>query len=222
MEEYLKSITIGRNLDNDIIVNYPDVDCHHCRIEMVGEEEFRIINMNNATVTFVNGKRVKGSMIIGPYDKLQVGTHSVAWVHQFADTDFSINIPCGGLVGDRVQSQMEVNNVDDKEDLFKRKRRDLTMRGLIEAPIPLQSTSQPKVTIVNTEEDTITTDDEIKKNRPDCILLDNCLTINERRNLRLILEDLTDRIKAIDDTATLEEFRRCVLRELLKKRLEYC
>lgn len=222
MERKIKCITIGSGLDNDIIFNYPDVDCLHCRIEMVGEEKFRITDMNSIAGTFVNGKRVEDSMLMGTYDNVQVGTHDVSWVHQFADTGFSINIPCGGLVGDRLQSQMEVNNVDDKEDLFKRKRRDLTMRGLIETPIPLQSTSQPKVTIVNTEEDTRTTDDEIKKNRPDCILLDNCLTINERRNLRLILEELTDRIKAIDDTATLDEFRHCVSRELLRTRLKYC
>lgn len=127
MEEYLKSITIGRNPDNDIIVNYPDVDCHHCRIEMVGEEGFRIINMNNATVTFVNGKRVKGSMIIGPYDKLQVGTHDVAWAHQFSEE--SISIPPAGYLYTGENECFQIQQ-EDIQDAMKRKRTELSRKLL--------------------------------------------------------------------------------------------
>ncbi len=82
-------ITIGRDVDNDIIVAYPDVDCHHCCIELLDEDKFRVTDMHSANGTFVNGERVKDIMKIGPFDTVQVGSHKVAWIHQFADVMMS-------------------------------------------------------------------------------------------------------------------------------------
>lgn len=125
---YTKCITIGRNLGNNIILDYPDVDCYHCRIKQVGEDIFRITDLDSANGTFVNGERVKDIMKIGSFDAVQVGSHKVAWIHQFADVD----------------------------DVMKRKREMLRMTGLMPStPIPVDSTSFSKDRFLDSDTDTM-------------------------------------------------------------------
>lgn len=77
------SITIGRSLENDIIVNDYKVTRTHCRIERVGEDRYRIIDLQSENGTYVNGKRLEVSMEISPFDIIRVGDTNVQWLHHF-------------------------------------------------------------------------------------------------------------------------------------------
>lgn len=81
------SITIGSNIENDLIVNNNTVAGIHCRIERIGEERYRIIDLQSENGTYVNGQRLNGSMEIGPLDVIRVGDTNVQWLHQFAAPD---------------------------------------------------------------------------------------------------------------------------------------
>lgn len=81
------SITIGRSIENDLIIDDPKVTRVHCRIERIGEERYRIIDLQSENGTYVNGKRLVGSMEIGPFDVIRLGDTNVQWLHQFAAPD---------------------------------------------------------------------------------------------------------------------------------------
>ena len=53
-----KTLSIGRNADNDIILNHPGVSSHHARIILNGNSMF-IEDLNSSNGTFVNGAKVK-------------------------------------------------------------------------------------------------------------------------------------------------------------------
>lgn len=78
------SITIGRSIENDLIINDYKVTRVHCRIERIGEERYRITDLQSENGTYVNGQRLNGSMEIGPFDVIRVGDTNVQWLHQFA------------------------------------------------------------------------------------------------------------------------------------------
>ena len=77
-------ITIGRSTDNDVVILNPFVNKEHCRIERIAEWHYRITDLQSTNGTFVNGKRVDGSMVIGPYDEVHVGGSQVTWLRHFA------------------------------------------------------------------------------------------------------------------------------------------
>lgn len=125
-----KHITIGRGLDNNIIVDYPDVKLYHCWIEQNGDYQFQITDLGSDSGTFVNGKKVDGSMSMELFDTVQVGSHKVAWLHQFSDA--SLQIPCGGLCGlpdeESLTTQDEEKHIIIDEDTMKKKRAELSKR----------------------------------------------------------------------------------------------
>ena len=82
-----KKITVGSGLGNECIINEPDVEPKHCCIEQIDDEHLRITDLDSKSGTFVNGKKVEGSMEITTLDEVRVGEHVVAWAHQFAATD---------------------------------------------------------------------------------------------------------------------------------------
>lgn len=134
-QDYCHAITVGRSFDNDIIINYSDIERHHCLIEEIGEERFRIIDLDSANGTFVNGMRVKGSMEIGPYDEVLVGTYHVAWLHQFSRPETTLTIPPGGHLYTGKDEPPLTQQEEGVEDGMKRKRDSLRTRGLIDPTV---------------------------------------------------------------------------------------
>ena len=81
---YLKdSVTIGRSVQNDIIINDFLVSRIHCQIERIDTERYRITDLNSKNGTYVNGKKIEGSAEIGPFDDVMVGESHVQWLHHF-------------------------------------------------------------------------------------------------------------------------------------------
>ena len=90
------SITIGRSIENDVIVDDPLVTRKHCKIERVGEDRYIITAFVTENGTYVNGKKLEGSMEIGPSDDVMMGKTHVQWLHLFGGS--GSGEPLGGDV----------------------------------------------------------------------------------------------------------------------------
>lgn len=85
-------INIGREPDNDIVLDYPQISRHHCRI-VQRDGETVIYDLNSTNGTFVNGKRIKEARLkIG--DRINLGSH-IFW---FEKRDFLSSIDYSGRV----------------------------------------------------------------------------------------------------------------------------
>jgi hypothetical protein len=64
-------ISIGRLPGNTLIVEYPKISSKHCQIRQVSDEEFVIEDLDSTNGTFVNGRRIKQTLI-KPDDELKL------------------------------------------------------------------------------------------------------------------------------------------------------
>ena len=64
-------IKLGRSSENTLVVSYPKISSKHCQIRKVGEGEFIIEDLGSTNGTFVNGRRIKQTMI-KPDDELKL------------------------------------------------------------------------------------------------------------------------------------------------------
>lgn len=94
-------ITIGRSSDCDFVIkNDGTASRHHCYIESVGQNQYRITDTNSTNGTYVNGHRVMGCQLIGPTDIVCVGKTIVPWIGLFYPPIPPTPGP-GGLDGNR-------------------------------------------------------------------------------------------------------------------------
>lgn len=66
----MKIITIGRLLDNDIVLSNMRVSRKHARIIQIGTDVYEIEDTQSKYGTYVNGRKVKGKMSIHPGDRI--------------------------------------------------------------------------------------------------------------------------------------------------------
>jgi hypothetical protein len=75
-----KSVTtIGRALDNDIVIESGDVSRHHARFEYA-DESLRLVDLNSTNGTRVNGKSVRAHAAVRTGDEITFGTLSAQLV----------------------------------------------------------------------------------------------------------------------------------------------
>lgn len=68
-----KSVTtLGRALDNDIVLEAGDISRHHARLEY-GDDQFRVVDLNSTNGTRVNGKSIR-SHSVRAGDEIAFGT----------------------------------------------------------------------------------------------------------------------------------------------------
>ena len=77
---------------------YQGDHCPYCQIEYLGNSQYRIVDLESATGTFVNGKRVEGSCPLNPFDEISVGGIRVPWMHHFASKDAGKGMTLSGIV----------------------------------------------------------------------------------------------------------------------------
>ncbi len=69
-----RSITIGRNPSNTIVLPVPTVSQYHAEIEKVGQR-YRVRDLRSSNGTFVNGKNVTGETWVNRGDAIQIGPY---------------------------------------------------------------------------------------------------------------------------------------------------
>ncbi len=63
---------IGRNQDNDIVINSDRVSRYHAEIEREGDE-LRVVDHESRNGIWLNGRKVKGQAVINPGDLIRIG-----------------------------------------------------------------------------------------------------------------------------------------------------
>ena len=82
----MKTITIGRHPDNNVVINDPMVGRHHLQITQHDDGHFSVLDLNSKNGTFVNGKRVYGEVRLSMNDEIQVGRTTLPWLNYFASS----------------------------------------------------------------------------------------------------------------------------------------
>lgn len=67
-----ESFTIGRSLENDMVLDDPAVSNRHCMIQLAGGD-IRLVDLNSANGTIVDGNRIAGSVSLNSGSKIEVG-----------------------------------------------------------------------------------------------------------------------------------------------------
>jgi predicted component of type VI protein secretion system len=70
-------ILVGRSPGSDIYVDNPGVSREHCRFERTPEGGYRVVDLESANGTFVNGERVQTSAVRSN-DVVQFGKYSIS------------------------------------------------------------------------------------------------------------------------------------------------
>ncbi len=76
----MKTLNIGRNFDNEIVVQDPTVSRNHATL-ILNDYGYTIRDNSSSNGTFVNGNRVYGETQISRNDILKVGNALVPWMN---------------------------------------------------------------------------------------------------------------------------------------------
>lgn len=82
----MKTITIGRHPDNNVVINDQIVGRHHLQITQHDDGHFSVLDLNSKNGTFINGKRVYGEVRLSPNDKIQIGRTALPWTTYFSSS----------------------------------------------------------------------------------------------------------------------------------------
>jgi ABC-type multidrug transport system ATPase subunit/pSer/pThr/pTyr-binding forkhead associated (FHA) protein len=84
-----KTLTIGRDASNVIVLSAPAVSRFHAEVEKVGQR-YRVRDLRSSNGTFVNGKAVTGETWVQPGDAIQIGPYRfVVDEHELSQSDQS-------------------------------------------------------------------------------------------------------------------------------------
>lgn len=68
------SVTIGRDLNNEIVINDPEVSRRHARLFLQGVN-YVLEDLGSTNGTFVNGQRLMGPYVLRPGEVITLGEH---------------------------------------------------------------------------------------------------------------------------------------------------
>jgi len=72
-----KIIRIGRSSNNDIILNHPSISRRHAELFYDSMGNVFLTDLNSSNGTFVNGKRITGSVQLNQYDIVKLGVADI-------------------------------------------------------------------------------------------------------------------------------------------------
>ena len=82
----MKVVTIGRNAENDVVVNDKNVSRVHLQILQNDNGGFSVIDLNSANGTFVNGQRIQKEAALQRGDVVQIGNTHLQWEKCFVES----------------------------------------------------------------------------------------------------------------------------------------
>lgn len=91
----MRTITIGRSENNDIVVKSEIVSGNHAELIIDSTENVLIRDKNSTNGTYVNGRRINEDIRLRPGDKVQLGTDYFDWekaINEEPKTSINVNI----------------------------------------------------------------------------------------------------------------------------------
>ena len=83
----MKVITIGRNPDNDIVIDDSFVSRHHCQIIQDDTGNFRLVDFGSSNGTFVKEVQITGEVTLNPSDAVRIGNTTLPWRSYFVNAE---------------------------------------------------------------------------------------------------------------------------------------
>lgn len=105
--------TIGRDVDNDIVVPLPIISRHHAQI-IREDNQLYIEDLNSTNGTFVNGERISGRVALQPGARISLGSYILNFERgrQFTGSAFSTTLELKGIgLLYRIKDKCLVKNV---------------------------------------------------------------------------------------------------------------
>ncbi len=91
----MKTITIGRETDNTIVIDDPSVSRYHCRIDDNGNGTYLLQDLGSSNGTFVNGQIIYGSVELQSTDIVKIGSTVLPWLNYFNENSDIVEIETG-------------------------------------------------------------------------------------------------------------------------------
>lgn len=85
----LDEFTIGRDPENEILVNDPHVSAQHARLKVEGEDLY-LTDLDSTNGTYINGDLIKGKQKLFPGDEIIIGDvlfEVMGWENEGSSTD---------------------------------------------------------------------------------------------------------------------------------------
>jgi diguanylate cyclase (GGDEF)-like protein len=131
-----KSITLGREPENELQIDGLDVSRQHCRIEPLPKGGYQIIDLESANGTFLNGRQIT-TMALEYDDLLRLGDAMLIYIDDATDPERALNgADFGAGVIDSASEEADNRLNDDSEEIDSRRR---TKRLNLEGPDSLTS-----------------------------------------------------------------------------------
>ncbi|MDR2026482.1 MAG: FHA domain-containing protein [Prevotellaceae bacterium] len=88
----MKIITVGRGMENTVIVNDPYVSRKHLKLEQDSSGSVQITDLDSTGGTFVNGKKLTGGegVYLSPTDIVRIGNTTLPWKSYFVSAETTV------------------------------------------------------------------------------------------------------------------------------------
>lgn len=95
----MKIVKIGRNAQNDVVIDDEFVSASHCQIIQDDRGNYVLVDTNSSNGTYVNGVKRRGEVRLNPSDIVKVGHTTLPWQNYFDGYKFGQAIHGGGRQG---------------------------------------------------------------------------------------------------------------------------
>ena len=87
----MRTITIGRSFDNDIVIeNDGLISRHHAKITCDDSGIFSIVDLGSKNGTYVNGRKITAEVILSSRDTVKIGNTVLPWKAEPVSTQKTI------------------------------------------------------------------------------------------------------------------------------------
>lgn len=114
----MKVITIGRDIDNDVVIDDGYASRHHLQIVQCDDGTYKLADFGSSNGTYVNGQKVEGEIVLEPNDIVRVGNTTIPWrlyfeqgqqeVSPSVEPSSEVETPAGNETATKVKSPTNI------------------------------------------------------------------------------------------------------------------
>jgi len=125
----MKTLFIGRNTSNDIVVDSPYVSRQHAKLNIYDSNKISIVDLNSAGGTFVNGRKINSEFFLKSNDLVRLSQVEFNWKQYITNIESSFvrqqrntNYKKTRIQDNTQQKQFERNRNNEKKSYFEQKK----------------------------------------------------------------------------------------------------
>lgn len=122
----MRVITIGRNEDNDVVINDAHASRYHLQIIQHDDGHYSLADFGSTNGTYVNGQKVSGESNLMLSDIVRIGNTTIPW-RMYFEPDYEINTD---LIGNGFDDGYEVTDYSPTSSVSNSGQEDISV-GLI-------------------------------------------------------------------------------------------